>query len=86
MTDAASDAAHRRTVQMLTDPELGGDLLLVGLALVGLVLVGLFDFGVRPSATRSTNGMWPSWRARERVARSTRCGACWPAMRAPTAP
>jgi hypothetical protein len=37
VTEEATGQAHRRTVQMLADPELGGDLLLVGLALAGLL-------------------------------------------------
>ncbi len=80
MTEEATGQAHRRTGQMLADPELGGDLLLVGLALAGLLDLD----APRVEASASGSAMWRSWRGRAHPARGTSCGGCWPVTRAPT--
>lgn len=59
MTDEARGEAHRRTVQMLADPELGGALLLVGLALAGLLDLAAPRAGERVRLGDVAKLVWP---------------------------
>jgi hypothetical protein len=59
VTEEGTGQAHRRTVQMLADPELGGDLLLVGLALAGLLDLGAPRGGERVRLGDVAKLAWP---------------------------
>jgi hypothetical protein len=59
VTEEATGQAHRRTGQMLADPELGGDLLLVGLALAGLLDLDAPRVGERVRLGDVAKLAWP---------------------------